>query len=155
MTLFTLDGVPFLYNGQEVADTARHSIFGRSPIDWANGETPAGASRLAFCRILCTLRHTEAALTQGKIVWLDNDTPEAVLSRSQERDILLFDVAGSENQNVPFFYGRLLPSSHHPIHRRDARLLPAPRPQRLHRSCPGSLGRGPGDDVGGRGGGHA
>jgi glycosidase len=45
VALFTLDGVPFLYNGQEVADTARHSIFGRLPIDWANialVNTPGG-----------------------------------------------------------------------------------------------------------------
>ena len=80
VTLFTLDGVPFLYNGQEVADTARHSIFGKSAIDWANGETPAGKARRAFCKRLCALRHTEKALTQGDVIWLDNDAPNAVLS---------------------------------------------------------------------------
>ncbi len=78
--LFTLDGVPFLYNGQEVADTARHSIFGRSPIDWANGQTPAGNARFAFCRKLCAMRRGERALTHGAVAWLDNDAPDAVLS---------------------------------------------------------------------------
>ena len=86
VTLFTLDGVPFLYNGQEVADTARHSIFGKSPIDWANGKTPVGVSRLAFCKILCTLRHAETALTKGKVIWLDNDEPGAVLSFLRQTD---------------------------------------------------------------------
>ena len=75
-----MDGVPFLYNGQEVADAARHSIFGRLPINWANGETPAGRSRFAFVQKLCALRRAERALTQGELAWLDNDAPEAVLS---------------------------------------------------------------------------
>lgn len=78
--LFTLDGVPFLYNGQEVADAARHSIFGKAPVDWANGETAAGKARFAFCKKLCAMRKAEKALTQGEVVWLDNDAPEAVLS---------------------------------------------------------------------------
>ncbi len=78
--LFTLDGVPFLYNGQEVADTARHSIFGRLTVDWANGETAPGRARFAFCQRLCALRKTEKALTQGELTWLDNDAPESVLS---------------------------------------------------------------------------
>lgn len=78
--LFTLDGVPFLYNGQEVADAARHSIFGKLPIDWANGETAAGKARFAFVRKLCAMRRTEQALTQGELMWLDSDAPQTVLS---------------------------------------------------------------------------
>lgn len=80
VALFTLDGVPFLYNGQEVADTARHSIYARLPINWANGETAAGKARFAFCQTLCALRRSDLALTQGELVWLDNDAPTAVLS---------------------------------------------------------------------------
>jgi glycosidase len=80
VALFTLDGVPFLYNGQEVADAARHSIFGKLPIDWAAGETATGQARFAFCQKLCALRKAEKALTQGELAWLDNDQPDAVLS---------------------------------------------------------------------------
>ncbi len=91
VVLFTLDGVPFLYNGQEVADTARHSIFGRLPIDWANAETPTGKARFAFCKKLCAMRHTERALTHGAVAWVDNDAPEAVLSylRTLDREQIL------------------------------------------------------------------
>ena len=78
--LFTLDGVPFLYNGQEVADAARHSIFGRAAINWANGETEAGLARFVLCKKLCALRVSEPALTKGELAWLDSDAPEAVLS---------------------------------------------------------------------------
>lgn len=91
VTLFTLDGVPFLYNGQEVADAARHSIFGRLPIDWPNGETLAGKARFAFCQKLCTMRLAETTLTRGDVVWLDNDKPDAVASflrRSSNTEIL-------------------------------------------------------------------
>jgi cyclomaltodextrinase / maltogenic alpha-amylase / neopullulanase len=80
VALWTLDGVPMLYNGQEVADTARHSIFGRSPIDWPNDDTPTGKTRFAFCQQLCATRHAERALTHGTVVWLDNDQPDSVLS---------------------------------------------------------------------------
>lgn len=91
VALFTLDGVPMLYNGQEVADTARHSIFGRLPIDWASGDTPTGRARQAFCKQLCAMRHAERALTHGAVVWLDNDQPDSVLSflrRSSGEEIL-------------------------------------------------------------------
>lgn len=84
--LFTMDGVPFLYNGQEVADTARHSIFGRSPINWANGETAAGKARFAFVRSLCALRKSEPALTRGELVWLDHDQPQAVSAFARTLD---------------------------------------------------------------------
>lgn len=80
VALFTLDGTPFLYNGQEVADTARHSIFARLPIHWETGQTAAGKARFAFCQKLCALRRSEPALTKGNVVWQDNDAPTAVLS---------------------------------------------------------------------------
>lgn len=91
VAIFTIDGMPFLYNGQEIADTARHSIFGRSAIDWANGETPAGKARFAFCQTLCAMRRAERALTHGDVVWLDNDSPDSVLSflrRTPDDEIL-------------------------------------------------------------------
>jgi glycosidase len=91
VAIFTLDGVPFLYNGQEIADTARHSIFGKSPIDWENGGTEAGKARFAFCQELCAMRHAERALTHGEVIWIDNDQPESILSflrRTADREIL-------------------------------------------------------------------
>jgi glycosidase len=91
VVLFTLDGVPLIYNGQEVADTARHSIFGRMPIDWSGGDTPAGQARLAFCKQLCAMRRTEPVLTHGAVVWLNNDQPDAILSllrRTSDEEVL-------------------------------------------------------------------
>ncbi|RIH65412.1 hypothetical protein D1164_09815 [Mariniphaga sediminis] len=78
--IFTLDGIPFIYNGQEIADTARHSIFGRAPIYWANAETQTGQERFHFTQKLCEIYKTEKAFTYGKMVWLDNDQPQSVVS---------------------------------------------------------------------------
>jgi cyclomaltodextrinase len=80
VNFFTLDGVPFIYNGQEIADTARHSIFGRSPIHWENAGSLAGKMRFDFLKKLCEMRKNEPALINGELIWLDNDKPEAVLS---------------------------------------------------------------------------
>jgi cyclomaltodextrinase len=80
LSLFTLDGVPMIYNGQEVCDKARHSIFGQMPIDWDNGETKEGKARRAFCTELCELRKSQKALRRGDVIWLDNDAPNEVLS---------------------------------------------------------------------------
>lgn len=83
---FTLDGVPMLYNGQEIADAERHSIFGRLPIDWNKAETDTGRGRFAFVRSLAELRSGNDALRRGTLRWLDNDRPEAALSFLRESE---------------------------------------------------------------------
>ncbi|MFO7938048.1 MAG: alpha-amylase family glycosyl hydrolase [Kiritimatiellia bacterium] len=78
--LFTLDGVPMIYNGQEVCDKARHSIFGQMPIDWANAGTREGRARRQFCTELCKMRKSRKALRRGDVNWIDNNAPAEVLS---------------------------------------------------------------------------
>lgn len=77
---FCLDGVPFLYNGQEVADIAQHSIYGNVPIDWARGASIEGEHRLALCQRLCAIRHEEAALADGELTWLEHAHPETLIA---------------------------------------------------------------------------
>jgi len=88
---FTMDGVPFLYNGQEIADTARHSIFGKMAVNWEGANSLAGKMRFDFCRLLCRLRKSEAALTSGDFQWIDTDQPRAVLAylRTSENEKVL------------------------------------------------------------------
>ncbi len=78
--MFTLDGMPMLYNGQEVADTAPHSLYGNFAIDWNNAETTGGQQRWDLCQKLCELRHCDDALGAGDLLWLDNSAPEQLLS---------------------------------------------------------------------------
>lgn len=80
VALFTLDGVPMLYNGQEVADISRNSLYAKWPVDWSVADTPTGQTRYALCQKLSALRKNEQALKRGELTWLDNDAPEAVMS---------------------------------------------------------------------------
>ena len=88
---FTIDGVPFLYNGQEIGDTTAQSIYGRWPIRWEAACLPKSASRLALVKKLCQLRRQEPALTRGETLWLQNDQPDRVVSsarRTPESEIV-------------------------------------------------------------------
>lgn len=83
--IFTLDGAPMLYCGQEIADVSRHSLygsrtFGNCVIDWSRLETETGRERFALCRKFSDLRLSEDCFTSGKMEWLENDQPESVLS---------------------------------------------------------------------------
>lgn len=82
---FMADGVPFLYNGEEIADDAQHSIYsnaahGRLTIRWDKGFTPEGRERLALIRRLCKLRRELPALHEGTLEWLDSDCPEQIVA---------------------------------------------------------------------------
>ncbi len=88
---FTIDGVPFLYNGQEIADTARHSIYsnrfhGNMHIDWANALTETGRSRIRHLQQLIRLRRAKPALSRGDVQWLENEVPEALLTFTRNVD---------------------------------------------------------------------
>ena len=83
---FTIDGIPFIYNGEEIADNARHSIFANRDhgknfvINWSLALSDIGEERLEFTKSLTTLRHGNVALQEGETVWLENDRPDAVLA---------------------------------------------------------------------------
>jgi len=114
---FALDGVPFLYNGQEIADSRRHSIFGNRffgknlVIDWSNAVTPAGERRMKFLKELIAFRRAHSALTEGKLVWTDNDAPDALLTFRRGSGGEKLSVAvnfGSESRTVPGKGGAVL-----------------------------------------------
>ena len=88
----TLDGVPMLYNGNEIADSARHSIFanrehGRGlTIDWSQAFTRAGRRRFQLTQRLIALRHQLPALTEGKTQLIGTDAPDRVFAFLRETD---------------------------------------------------------------------
>jgi glycosidase len=83
---FTLDGIPFVYNGQEVGDPAPtawqadpRSVISLPPtIDAAapNGDDETWST----FRRLFQMRKEEIALTSGEVVWISNTHPQSVLS---------------------------------------------------------------------------
>jgi cyclomaltodextrinase len=98
---FTLDGVPLLYNGQEIGDTSAQSIFARWPVGWQTACLPKPAKKLAFHRKLCQLRRNERALGEGEVVWLDNDQPDAIVSFLRRAgDERIVSIASLSNRRV-------------------------------------------------------
>ena len=79
--MFTLDGVPLLYNGMEVGDTtesAAPALFERMPISWEMAERRPQVN--SYYRALAALRHAHPALTRGSVRWLRNSDEQRVLS---------------------------------------------------------------------------
>jgi glycosidase len=81
---FTLDGVPFIYNGQEVADPTATSWRKPSPIRWSDPGNPADEKFIEKTqeqyKRLFAMRASEPALTSGSVTWIDNTEPDSVLS---------------------------------------------------------------------------
>jgi cyclomaltodextrinase len=79
--VFTMDGVPLVYNGMEVGDTAESggpALTERLPIFWPIVERRPEFAR--FYREMIALRRQHEPLRRGDTRWLDNSRPEAVVS---------------------------------------------------------------------------
>jgi len=79
--MFTLDGVPLLYNGQEVGDTAESgapALFEKLPIFWPIAERRPEFPR--FYKQLMALRRSSRALRRGSLHWLSNSDETRVLT---------------------------------------------------------------------------
>ena len=71
--MFTLDGVPLLYEGMEAGDTAESgapALFEKLPVFWKIAERRPEFPR--FYRSMIALRHAHPALEQGETEWLRN-----------------------------------------------------------------------------------
>ena len=80
---FALDGVPFLFNGQEIAHDKRVSLFGHKDcwIDWkTDGATDVAKDRTEKIKAWAKMRKEQMALQYGETKWIDNDHPAEVLS---------------------------------------------------------------------------
>lgn len=82
-TVFLLDGVPMLYNGQEIADASPHSIWsnrdhGGWHVDWSCANDPAASERRALVKKLTALRHAHPALFDAPLEWMKTDCPEKI-----------------------------------------------------------------------------
>jgi cyclomaltodextrinase len=81
--MFTLDGVPMLYNGMEVGDAGESTdpaLFERVPIYWESGSGHLRPWFTPFYRGLIALRRAHAALTAGEVLWLNNSDEGRVLT---------------------------------------------------------------------------
>lgn len=100
--IFTLDGVPLVYNGMEVGDTAESgapALFEKLPIFWPIAERRPEFPR--FYRSMIALRRSSIALRRGDVTWLRNSDEVRVLTftRRSGNDELLVAINMS---NIPF-----------------------------------------------------
>jgi cyclomaltodextrinase / maltogenic alpha-amylase / neopullulanase len=81
---FTLDGVPFLYNGQEVGDCTPTHWLANAPIDWPEpsdrNDKKVPQETLSKFNRLFSLRNQHAALQSGELTWINNTQPDNILS---------------------------------------------------------------------------
>ena len=87
-TCFLLDGIPMLYNGQEIADARPHSIYanrdhGKWCIDWSRANDEAAVARRALVRRLTSLRHAHPDLFDAPVVWHPVPEPEKAFAFSR------------------------------------------------------------------------
>ncbi len=101
--MFTMDGVPLVFNGMEVGDTTESgwpALFEKMPIFWGTKERRPEFPR--FYSSMIALRKSSAALRRGDLTWLKNSDEDRVLTFSRK--------AGNEEMlvainmtNAPFF----------------------------------------------------
>ena len=91
--MLTLDGVPLLYNGMEVGDTAESgapALFERLQIFWPIVERRPEFPR--FYKQMIALRKSSAALRRGDVEWLRNSDESHVvtyLRRAGDEQVLV------------------------------------------------------------------
>ena len=87
-TCFLLDGVPMLYNGQEIADASPHSIWANRDhggwcIDWSRAGDAVAVERRALVRRLAQLRRDHPALFDAPVVWHSVADPQCCYAFSR------------------------------------------------------------------------
>ena len=90
--MFTLDGVPLIYNGMEVGDATESTapaLFETRKIAWE----PVGRPPIRdLYRALIAFRKENKAMTSGDLVWLENSRPGEVVSflrKAEGQEILV------------------------------------------------------------------
>ncbi|MEQ1763133.1 MAG: alpha-amylase family glycosyl hydrolase [Pyrinomonadaceae bacterium] len=83
--IFTLDGVPLVYNGMEAGDTTESgapALFEKRPIFWQFAERRPEFPR--FYSGMIALRKNSNALRRGDVTWLKNSDEDRVLTFSRK-----------------------------------------------------------------------
>ncbi len=93
--VFTLDGVPLVYNGNEVGDSTEsggEAMFHRLKVFWPIAERRPAF--LPFFQQLIAMRRGSETLAKGKLTWIDNSAPDSVLTfvRGYQREEMLVGI---------------------------------------------------------------
>jgi len=91
--VFTLDGVPMIYNGMEVGDTTESgapALFEKLPIFWAIAERRKEFP--VFYKQIMKLRRDSVALRRGTLEWVRNSDEARVVTfvrRARNEEVLV------------------------------------------------------------------
>jgi cyclomaltodextrinase / maltogenic alpha-amylase / neopullulanase len=102
--IFTIDGIPLVYNGMEVGDSSESgdpALFEKVPILWNISKRRASYPR--FYRQMTALRHSSVALRRGTVEWLENSEEKRVVSfarHAQGEDVLVIINTSNQPLNV-------------------------------------------------------
>ncbi len=92
----TLDGMPFIFNGQEIGDPAPTSVQIQRYIAWASPAVPG--DRTVFTQLI-GVRQTHPALKQGTTTWYTSDHSTQVVSylrqSETERILVVVNLSGT------------------------------------------------------------
>lgn len=95
---WTVPGVPLIYNGQEVGDTTRLSLFEKDTIRWNNS---FASDFRSFYEELDDLRRRHAALREGDFQILENTAPRSIVAFRREMNSERIVVAANlSNQEI-------------------------------------------------------
>jgi cyclomaltodextrinase / maltogenic alpha-amylase / neopullulanase len=86
---FTMDGVPLLFNGEEVGND-NSGVNTRAVIHWSS---PNAAAFTPFYKSLVALRKSNPALQQGSVTWIANSAASSVASYTRTSANVTFLVA--------------------------------------------------------------
>lgn len=92
--VFTLDGIPLVYNGMEVGDSAESgapALFEKVPITWGIYQRRPYFPR--FYTRMIALRKSSEALRRGNLQWLENSEAERLVTFMRSSDGERFVVA--------------------------------------------------------------
>ena len=117
---FAIDGVPFIYNGNELADCCRHSFFsnrftgGYFGVDWSRTECGEAKQRMSALNKLVELKRSEKALYEGEVEWLDTKAPEKITAfarKAGDESIIFVGNFSKESTECDAVTGRVLASN--------------------------------------------
>jgi len=101
--VFTLDGIPLVYNGMEAGDTTESgspALFEKLPVFWQFAERRPEFPK--FYKAMIDLRKNSVALRRGDLMWLKNSDESRILTflrRSGAEEIIV----AINMSNTPFF----------------------------------------------------
>ncbi len=78
--MFTLHGIPLIYNGQEIGAEHQPSLFEREPIDWRHADTRV----LNRIKQLISLRAKETAMQSANYLFYDDALNQGILAFNKD-----------------------------------------------------------------------